>query len=160
MKSVNSTMDTDNVDTIISSDNTNSISDNSISDNISSDNVISQADTLKFFCNNKNFKYKRSPSKSTSKLEEDDLVTCGTYLKKKRINRKWSVTETNKFYRALDICGCDFGMIEKIFKNRSRKNIKDKFITENRKQMHKIEEVLKKRNGFNKEAYESLTKEE
>ena len=39
-------------------------------------------DNIKYFCDNKNFKFKK-PQHIENVKEEFDLVTCGTYLKKK-----------------------------------------------------------------------------
>ena len=44
--------------------------------------------------------------------------------KQKQRSEKWSKDETEKFYKALQIFGTDFSMIEKLLPNRSRRQIK------------------------------------
>ena len=112
-------------------------------------------DNIKYFCDNKNFKFKK-PQHIENINEEFDLVTCGTYLKKKNKSKKWSKADTEKFYLALTICGCDFSLMEKIFTERSRKNIKDKFLNERKINSKLISDLLKQHHGFDKAKFDSL----
>ena len=106
---------------------------------------------LKYYCDNKNFKERRESS-----TEEGDLVTTGTYMKKKRIFKRWTRDEEEKFYKALSVCGCDFSLMEMIFKGRDRKNLKDKYLREVRYNKMKVERALRKHKEINKEKLKEL----
>ncbi|ORD93412.1 TFC5 [Enterospora canceri] len=95
-------------------------------------------DSIKYFCDNRNFKY-REKGRGEDEL---DLITCGTYMKKKNTIKKWTEEETEQFYDALVTCGCDFSLMEMVFKDRNRKNIKDKYVKESRTNPKRIEEAL------------------
>eukprot|EP01135_Chromosphaera_perkinsii_P008582 Nk52_evm24s1401 gene=Nk52_evmTU24s1401 len=55
---------------------------------------------------------------------------------------KWTEVDTRKFYRAISKCGTDFSLIEMMFPNRSRKQIKSKFKKEERTNRAMIERAL------------------
>ena len=56
-------------------------------------------DNIKYFCDNKNFKFKK-PQHIENVNEEFDLVTCGTYLKKKIILKSGQrLTQKNFIWR-------------------------------------------------------------
>ena len=57
---------------------------------------------------------------------------------------KWTKKDTSLFYEALQKFGTDFGLIQKLFPRRERKQIKSKFRREERSNPDKIEEALKK----------------
>jgi len=57
-------------------------------------------------------------------------------------NNKWTVRETRKFYKLLEIFGTDFQMIESAFSSRSREEIKKKFQKEEREQKLKMERLI------------------
>ncbi|KAI9297418.1 hypothetical protein K502DRAFT_323314 [Neoconidiobolus thromboides FSU 785] len=69
---------------------------------------------------------------------------------KKSGNKRWSEWETDLFYKGLVKWGTDFEMIAKEFNNRSRRQIKLKYIKEDAVNSHKVTQALTYRN------YESL----
>lgn len=71
---------------------------------------------------------------------------------------KWTPEENRKFYKALEIFGSDFGLISKLFKNRSRKQIKNKFHKEEKQNTLKIDTSLKRHRKYNfKSVHEKIT---
>jgi hypothetical protein len=64
---------------------------------------------------------------------------------------KWSVKDTETFFKALQQFGTDFGLIQKLFPKRQRKQIKSKFRREEKKNPDRIEDALKK-HGSNESA--------
>lgn len=59
----------------------------------------------------------------------------------------WSIlllSETNKFYNALSTVGTDFSMINAIFPNRKRRELKNKFKREERRNGALVEKALRK----------------
>jgi len=71
----------------------------------------------------------------------------GTWSKKRRHN-DWSEKETIKFYKALSVVGSDFSMMETIFKNRSRNELKLKFKKEEQCNIKIIDKCLKEKGMF------------
>jgi len=71
----------------------------------------------------------------------------GTWSKKRRHN-DWSEKETIKFYKALSVMGTDFSMMESIFKNRSRNELKLKFKKEEQCNIKIIDKCLKEKGMF------------
>ena len=56
---------------------------------------------------------------------------------------KWSADETRKFYRAISQCGTDFSLIERMFPNRTRRQIKNKFKREEKMNKPLVESALR-----------------
>ncbi|OQS55712.1 bdp1 [Ecytonucleospora hepatopenaei] len=104
-----------------------------------------EPNSLQFFCDNKNFKESKLLTRETQ-----DLVTTGTYLKKKSLHKKWNEEETKKFYKALSLCGCDFSLMEMLFKTRKRKCLKEKYIKELKNNKNKVESALRKHKKMDK----------
>merc|ERR1719369_575534 len=71
----------------------------------------------------------------------------GTWSKKRRHN-DWSEKETIKFYKALSVVGSDFSMMESIFKNRTRQELKLKFKKEEKMNNKMIDKCLSERGMF------------
>lgn len=71
----------------------------------------------------------------------------GTWSKKRRHN-DWSEKETLRFYRALSVVGSDFSMMESIFKNRTRQELKLKFKKEEKLNNKMIDKCLKERGMY------------
>jgi hypothetical protein len=63
---------------------------------------------------------------------------------------KWTVDETRKFYKAIEIFGADFSMIAKLFPTRNRDQIKNKFRKEEKTNIQKVDEAFKKNNVLGK----------
>ena len=77
-------------------------------------------------------------------VEEDDftrLTTAGTYQKKER-NVRWTTNEDEIFYKGLRQFGTDFEMISKMFPYRTRRQIKLRFTSEERRNGLKIKNAL------------------
>ena len=62
---------------------------------------------------------------------------------------KWSEKETELFYQALEIFGCNFSYLEIILNPRTREQIKKKFSREEKSNKEKIEYALKNNNKGN-----------
>lgn len=58
---------------------------------------------------------------------------------------KWSKSETESFYEAIRQFGTDFGMIEKLFPNRTRHQVKLKFKNEERKHPAELHDAMSHR---------------
>ena len=80
----------------------------------------------------------------------------GRWSKKRRHN-DWSKKETLKFFRALSVVGSDFSLMESIFKNRTRQELKLKFKKEERINAKMVDKCLTERGMFTE--LESLMKE-
>jgi hypothetical protein len=63
---------------------------------------------------------------------------------------KWTAEETRKFYKAIEIFGADFSMIAKLFPNRNRDQIKNKFRKEEKVNIQIMDEAFKKNNVLGK----------
>ncbi|UPR00303.1 subunit of Bdp1 transcription initiation factor TFIIIB [Chloropicon primus] len=64
---------------------------------------------------------------------------------------KWTKEDTDKFYKALEQFGTDFGTIQKFFPKRERKQIKSKFRREEKGNPEKIEKALDTHRGMSAE---------
>ncbi len=73
--------------------------------------------------------------------EKNDTLTYNSY-RKFHHTKKWSEKETAKFYKALSMIGTDFTMIQRLFSNRSRDEIKRKFKREEKLNQALIDRVL------------------
>lgn len=77
-------------------------------------------------------------------IDEDDLsrrVNSQTYMKREKLN-VWSQELTDLFYDGLRMFGTDFGMISKMFPDRTRRAIKLKFTKEEKLHQDRVKEVL------------------
>ncbi|KAM0681440.1 hypothetical protein GINT2_000642 [Glugoides intestinalis] len=133
--------------------------------------------TLKYFLDNKNFS--RLPLKKFIKKEpvlqviddqivmnrnipeniEDEIVTSYTYMKKKGNGKRWNIDENKRFYKALECCGCDFSMMNLIFPDRTRRNLKEKYKKESRANLHRVEDALDNFKAFDIETFNQLRNE-
>ncbi|KAI5967767.1 hypothetical protein CANMA_002947 [Candida margitis] len=71
-------------------------------------------------------------------------VTSTTYSKRTYTD-KWTPDELNEFYQALSMFGTDFSLISQLYPHRTRKQIKSKFVLEERKYPEVIELALKRK---------------
>ncbi|KAK9387941.1 hypothetical protein V1515DRAFT_568461 [Lipomyces mesembrius] len=71
-------------------------------------------------------------------------VNSASWSRRERVER-WNVAETMKFYDALSMWGTDFGLITQMFRGRSRRQIKNKFNSEERKNPTRIHMALNRR---------------
>lgn len=130
--------------------------------------------TLKYFSDNKNFakssqKNQKSAQRSLEIIDdrivlkvvppvktEDEIVTSYTYMKKKGTKKRWSRQETELFYEAVVCCGLDFSMMEPLFPDRARTNLKDKYKKELRSNQKRMENAIDSYKGLNMQKFEEL----
>ncbi|KAL7007756.1 hypothetical protein EMMF5_002832 [Cystobasidiomycetes sp. EMM_F5] len=87
----------------------------------------------------------------------DQRITSASYAKWKR-PRKWSSIETSLFYEGLRQFGTDFELISRMFVRRSRREIKSKWVREERENPDIITEALKRKKPVDIEFYEKMTR--
>ncbi|KTW28879.1 hypothetical protein T552_01508 [Pneumocystis carinii B80] len=96
-----------------------------------------------------------NPDAEMELVEENDLsrkVNSASWGKREKSDR-WSLEETQRFYNALSQWGTDFGVICKMFPNRSQRQIKNKFNSEEKKYPERINTALKLREPIDIVAY-------
>lgn len=143
-------------------------------------------ETLAHFLENRNFsagkKYQRKKKQSTEEEPQkesliivdgqvvmserpskaqviEDRITSFSYRKQNSGRGKWTKEETILFYRGLSLCGTDFTLLEKIFTDKTRKQIKNKFTNEEKSQPERITQALLSPKKFKREDLETLKKE-
>ena len=72
---------------------------------------------------------------------------------------RWTLTETEQFYVALQIFGTDFGMVANFLQNRTRQQVKSKYKKESRLNSGKVEYAVSTKLELGKEAYERFIAE-
>lgn len=75
-------------------------------------------------------------------------LNAGSYTNKSRTPR-WSDADTELFYKGISAFGLDFSMIERLFPNRSRPQVKRKYLAEETRNRPKLEACLKAGRDFN-----------
>ena len=73
--------------------------------------------------------------------------TYGRWSRKRR-HRDWTEKETVKFYKALSVVGSDFSMMESIFTNRTRSELRLKFKKEERSNSKLVDKCLNEKRMF------------
>lgn len=96
---------------------------------------------------------------SSKGLVVEDRMTAFSYGRTQSNRNRWSKEETIIFYRALSLCGTDFTMLEKVFTDKKRKQIKNKFTNEEKHHPERISQVLGLPRKFKKEDLDALRKE-
>jgi transcription factor TFIIIB component B'' len=86
-------------------------------------------------------------------IEDENCHSRGFYKKRQR-GKDWPKWETFKFYRVLNVVGTDFLLMQTLFPNRTRQEIKQKYKKEERVNPHLIEKALKYHQEFNTEMLE------
>lgn len=71
----------------------------------------------------------------------ENIVTSNSYSKKKQTLR-WTPQETAELFKAVSLWGTDFSLISQLFPYRTRKQIKAKFVLEEKKHPHLVEFAL------------------
>lgn len=84
----------------------------------------------------------------------DDDNYGGGFYKKRQKSKEWPKWETFKFYRALNVVGTDFLLMQSLFPNRTRQEIKQKYKKEERVNRHLVEKALKYHQEFDTEMLE------
>eukprot|EP00741_Cyanophora_paradoxa_P009452 tig00000144_g9156.t1 len=87
-----------------------------------------------------------SEDADTSKFEEvhetNSYVNAMSFRKTVTPTDRWGVADTALFFKALRLFGSDFSMIEKVFPNRTRRQIRNKFKKEEREHKDDINDIL------------------
>uniref|UniRef100_V5EUB7 HMG box domain-containing protein n=1 Tax=Kalmanozyma brasiliensis (strain GHG001) TaxID=1365824 RepID=V5EUB7_KALBG len=110
-------------------------------------------DETSLFANYGNGEEDRDNMEVVDEREGDRFVNASTYSRKLGRNRKWSLDETEKFYKSLQQWGTDFEMIARLFPGRDRVTIKKKFNVEERSNGKLVDAALKNSLPVNLEAY-------
>ena len=74
--------------------------------------------------------------------------------RRKKVPTKWDQKETKKFFKALELIGLDFTLMEQFFTQRTRKQLLRKFHKEKKKNSEEVERALERHQRNN----ESKTK--
>ncbi len=77
-------------------------------------------------------------------FESHAMVNSFSFTNRKHTER-WSVEDTAKFYTALQQYGSDFSLIAKLFPNRTRRHIRNKFKKEEKENRPKLDWALANR---------------
>ena len=80
---------------------------------------------------------------------EEKVVNSLSFINIKP-TKKWTEEENKLFYKAIELFGLDFSMIEIILKKRSREEIKRKFLKEKKENYKEIEKVMNSRKNIGK----------
>lgn len=80
--------------------------------------------------------------------DENKRITSLSFKKLHHTN-KWTDTDTMYFYKALSIFGLDFSFLEIVLKPRTRFEIKNKYLTEDRKHPEKIKKAIQAEKDLN-----------
>ncbi|XP_043666456.1 transcription factor TFIIIB component B'' homolog [Vespula pensylvanica] len=88
---------------------------------------------------------------------DDDNYGSGFYKRRPK-GKEWPKWETLKFYKALNIVGTDFLLMQTLFPNRTRQEIKLKYKKEERMNRRLIEKALEYHQEFSPEMEEELAK--
>lgn len=84
--------------------------------------------------------------------EDANEVNFGAYLKHRKVGR-WSLEETQKFYKALSQVGTDFSLMLPLFPKRARRELKAKFKREEKLHRDLVEKALRVRNPIDVELF-------
>ncbi|KAI4291907.1 hypothetical protein PAPHI01_1181 [Pancytospora philotis] len=118
---------------------------------------------LKYYLNNKNFAHKIPRGKVLEKndmlqvvdgkivlntapvqAEEDEAVTSSTYLTKRDRGKKhWTKRDDEIFFESLECCGCEFSIMNTLFPERTRGNLREKYKRELRNNPSRVESALR-----------------
>ncbi|XP_076114014.1 uncharacterized protein LOC143082281 [Mytilus galloprovincialis] len=91
---------------------------------------------------------KKDESPVAELIEETGSTATYNSFRKPLSRIAWSEWETEKFYRALSYIGTDFSLMVKLFKRRTRYDIKTKFKREDKLNRNKVELALKNKKPF------------
>ena len=81
------------------------------------------------------------------------IYISSAMFKKKIKARRWTTHETRTFYGGLQQCGLNFGMIARLFPDRSRKQIVKKFKREEKQHPNLVEKALRTRKPMNTQIF-------
>lgn len=92
----------------------------------------------------------------TDAIDETENTTTYASFRKPQTRQIWSKQETEKFYYALSSIGTDFTLMLKVFPNKTRADLKKKFVKEDRENRLKIEKAFRERKPFDMEVFKQL----
>ncbi|KAG0252370.1 Transcription factor TFIIIB component B [Mortierella polycephala] len=101
----------------------------------------------------------QGPMEYVEESSATKFTNSASYSKKNK-SEKWSDIETDMFYEALSQWGTDFGIIEKMFKTKSRIAVRNKFKREDRFNPSRVQEALTNRTPIDLEQYSQMTAKE
>lgn len=91
---------------------------------------------------------------SSDIIIEEGICNNGGFYKKHKRSKEWPKWETLKFYRVLNVVGTDFLLMQTLFPNRTRQEIKQKYKKEERVNRQLIEKALKYHQEFDTDMLE------
>lgn len=107
-----------------------------------------------------------SDNAHSTEVYQEELETAHTAMLQRRqygrrqpTTGRWSNEDTHKFYQALQQCGTDFSMMQQLFTNRTRRELKSKYLREDRSRHHLVNLALKTSIPIEMEAFEQLLEE-
>ncbi|OAG32064.1 hypothetical protein NEIG_01302 [Nematocida sp. ERTm5] len=148
---------------------------------------MNEKQTLAHFLENRNFtttkKYQRKKKEDKEEVKDSLIIVNGEVVINNGLNNesedrtiiedrmtafsygrttskgRWSKEETILYYKGLSLCGTDFTLLEKIFTDKTRRQIKNKFSIEEKKYPEKVSHALSMHRVFKKEELDALRKE-
>ncbi|KAI5169341.1 hypothetical protein PAEPH01_0630 [Pancytospora epiphaga] len=136
--------------------------------------------TILYYTNNKNFARKRTKEDkrkmgdvlkvvddqiivsgiSASCKEDEDGITSSTYRRKREQGRThWNKQENEVFFKALECCGCEFSIMNILYPERTRRNLREKYKRELKQNRSRVEAALRNFKKFDKEKIMKLKDE-
>ncbi|ODV87027.1 hypothetical protein CANARDRAFT_16516, partial [[Candida] arabinofermentans NRRL YB-2248] len=106
-------------------------------------NIVVNQESTVFDRHNNDLQKNDSRIRETENIFENP-ITSSSYSKRK-FTEKWTNDETVEFYKALSDWGTDFTLISNLFPYRTRKEIKNKFLIEEKNNLHLVEMCLLKK---------------
>lgn len=85
----------------------------------------------------------------------DRRVNSATFSKRERTDR-WTASENERFYQCLEQWGTDFEIMSKLFRNRTRAQLKRKFNKEDRVNPARVRQALSGGTRMSQAEYEHL----
>lgn len=86
-------------------------------------------------------------------------ITSQSFSKREKVP-KWDAEQTARFYEALSMFGTDFEIISRMFTGRSRRQMRNKYLCEERKNPGRITNALRTRISIDIDQYSTLTSQE
>ncbi|GAB1609616.1 hypothetical protein Ahia01_001247400, partial [Argonauta hians] len=93
-------------------------------------------------------------------VDETDTYSNYGSFRKYTPKSKWSLKETKKFFLALSTVGTDFSLMSNLFPNKTRRDLKNKFKREERKNRWLIDKAIKQQLHFDEQLFEEKSESE
>ncbi|XP_059179296.1 transcription factor TFIIIB component B'' homolog isoform X2 [Physella acuta] len=100
-----------------------------------------------------------TPREVIEEDDEDRYLNTNTYRKHKQ-TKFWTEGETERFFIGLSMCGTDFSLLTNLMTNRSRRELKNKFQREERRNRPLVDKALANRQRYDPSVLEKLLSEE